>query len=84
MNRNIEINIDKLILNGFAQGERYEIGIALEQELTRLFSEKENQRMFRENRKVDTISGGSFSASPGTKPDVIGRQIAGSVFNGIK
>ena len=37
---NLNLHIEELVLHGFAPGDRYRIGEAVQQELTRLFAEQ--------------------------------------------
>lgn len=81
MNNNLEINIEELVLHGFAPGDRYEIGKSLELELVRLFTEQGVPGVLSENMNVGRVDAGKFSASPNSKANVIGNQTAISVYN---
>ena len=79
----IELHIEELVLHGFAPGERYMIGNAVERELTRLLSENGIPTSLRSENAVDKIKGGTFDAAPNAKPPAIGRQIAQAVYQGL-
>jgi hypothetical protein len=83
MNRNVEINIEELVLHGFSPGDRYRIGEALELELVRLFTEQGVPGALSENRNVDRVNAGTFNASPNAKAESIGMLTAVSVYKGF-
>jgi len=84
MNNNVEINIEELVLHGFAPGDRYEIGNSLELELVRLFTEEGVPGVMSENSNVDGLVAGTFNTSANAKAKSIGIQTAESVYRGFK
>lgn len=80
---NIELNIDDLVLHGFAQSDRYLIGAAIERELTRLFAERGAPSLLAESGDFSRLEGGAFEATPGAKPAAIGAQVAQAVYGGL-
>jgi len=81
---NIELHIEELVLHGFAPGDRHEIGAAVERELARLFAEQGVPASLANGGVIGCLNGGSFSVTRGSKPEVIGSQVAQSVYGGMK
>lgn len=81
---NIELHIEELVLHGFAPGDRHEIGAAVERELTRLFAEQGVPVSLANGGEIARLNGGAFSVTRGSKPEVIGAQVAQSVYGGMK
>jgi hypothetical protein len=79
----IELHIEELVLNGFAPGERYVIGDAVEHELTQLLSEQGVPISLRSESATDEISGATFNAAHNARPHVMGRRIAQAVYQGF-
>ena len=80
---NIELHIEELILHGFAPGDRYRIGDAVERELTRLFVEQGVPLSLTQGREVAHLDGGAFKVTSGSKPEVIGAHVAQAVYGGL-
>ena len=57
----VELHIDELVLHGFAPGDRYPIGDAVEHELTRLFAEQGIPRSLTVNIERARRDGGDFT-----------------------
>ncbi len=81
---NIELNIDDLVLHGFAYGDRYLIGTAIERELARLFAERGTPSSLAASGDISRLDGGAFEVTPGAKPAAIGAQVAQTVYGGLK
>ena len=81
--QSIELHIEELVLHGFAPGDRYRIGEAVERELTRLFAERGVPTSLTNGGEIVHQDGGEFNAPPGPKPEVIGIQVAQSVYRGV-
>ena len=79
----VQLHIDELVLHGFAPGDRYEIGEAVERELARLLGEKDFPILLRSENATDEIRGATFNVTQNAKPLVIGRQIAHAVYQGF-
>lgn len=80
---NIELEIEKLILEGFKIRNRYRIGAAIKQELTRLLTEKGIPQNLTQGGEVPSLEGGAFKVNANAKPETIGRQIAQSIYGGF-
>ncbi|EFH84856.1 hypothetical protein [Ktedonobacter racemifer] len=81
---NVELHIEELVLHGFVQGDRYEIGAAVERELARLFAEQGVPASLANGGEIARLNGGSFTVARGSQADVIGAQMAQSVYGGMK
>ena len=81
---NIELHIEELILEGFAPGDRYRIGEAMEHELTRLFSEQGVPSSLAQSGEVARLDGGAFHVAFGTNAEAVGKQVAKAVYGGSR
>ena len=81
---NIELHIEELILEGFAPGDRYRIGEAMEHELTRLFSDQGAPSLFVQSGEFGRLDGGAFHVAPGTNAEAVGKQVAKAVYEGSR
>jgi ribulose 1,5-bisphosphate synthetase/thiazole synthase len=81
--RSLEVNIEELVLHGFPPGDRYLIASAVEQELTRLLTERGVPSAFKQGSYVDIIDGGHFTISSRAKARNIGMQVAQAVHRGV-
>ncbi len=81
---NIELHIEELVLHGFAHGDRHEIGAAVKRELAQLFAEQGIPSSLKNGGEMARLPGGAFTVARGSKPEVIGTQVAQSVYGGMK
>jgi hypothetical protein len=81
---NIELHIEELMLDGFAPGDRYTVGKAVELELVRLLTEQGMPAPMTHDRNIARLDAGSLDVTPGSQPDAIGSQIAQAVYGGLK
>jgi len=79
----IEINIEKLVLEGFEHADRYRIGEAVEQELIRLFTEQGIPPGLEKGGCIARLDGGAIEIAPGSKASNIGINISKSVYGGL-
>jgi len=79
----IELHIDELVLDGFASGDRYVIGDAIEQELARLLGQRSVPMSLRSENATDEIKGQTFIAPHNAKPHAMGRRIARAIYQGF-
>jgi hypothetical protein len=82
--KNIELNIEELVLHGFAPGDRYSIGEAVEQELTRLLAERGVPHSLERGGEVANMDGGAFEIAPDSRAQVVGAQVAKAVYRGLR
>lgn len=80
---NINLHIEELVLHGFAPGDRYHIGEAVQQELTRLFAEQGVPPSLAQGGEVGRLDGGRFEMTEGIQAGAIGTQIAQTIYGGL-
>jgi hypothetical protein len=79
----VELHIEELVLRGFAGGDRHQIRAVVQQELARLLSEQGIPPSLMEGRSIARLDGGSFEVAADAPPEVIGAQIARSIYGGF-
>jgi hypothetical protein len=82
---NINLHIERLILDGLPiEGRDGEfLQIAIEGELTRLLTQSGGTPSLQTGTSLPSLRGDSIQLTAGNSPAQLGRQIAGSVHNGI-
>ncbi len=80
---NVELHIEELVLRGFAPGERYRIGEAMERELVRLFDEQGVPLSLAQSVDVSRLDGGAFEVAHGSKSETVGAQVAQAIYGGL-
>ena len=81
-NRNVEVQIDELILHGFPVPDRYAIADALSSELRQLVLDA-RECSFDKNIQIPVQRLGEFSVPPNAKPALIGAKVAQTVHAGL-
>ena len=81
--KNIELHIEELVLHGFSPGDRYQIGEAVEQELTRLLADRGVPQSLAEGGEIASVDGGAFEVAAGSRAEVVGAQVAEVVYGGL-
>jgi hypothetical protein len=82
-NTRVSLRIEELVLHGFPVALRHSIGNATQLELRRLIRNR-GLPLRGAQGDLSRIDGGSFTATPATKPDAIGRLIAQAIHGGRK
>jgi hypothetical protein len=82
--KTIEVHIEELVLHGFAPGDRYAIGDAVQAELTRLFAERGLPQTLSEAEEYGRLDGGTIVLAPGSTAAATGGQIGHAVFEGVR
>jgi hypothetical protein len=82
--KNIELNIEELVLHGFSPGDRYRISEAVEQELTRLLADRGVPQLLERGGAVAGIDGGAINVTTGTTAKGVGAQVARAVYGGLR
>jgi hypothetical protein len=82
--KNIELNIEELVLYGFSPSDRHRIGEAVEQELTRLLADRGVPESLERGREIANMDGGAFEIAQGSRADVVGAQVAKAVYEGLR
>jgi len=80
---NVELHIEELVLRGFAPGDRYRIGEAVERELARLLDEQSVPPSLAQGSEVAGLDGGAFEVAHGSKAEAVGIQVAQAVYGGL-
>jgi hypothetical protein len=83
----IEVQIDELVLHGFALGDRARIGRAVERELARLLTRAGAPGGFpsalSSGGAVAFRDAGAFNQAPGGGPEAAGVQVAQAVYRAL-
>ena len=82
--KNIELNIDELVLHGFSPGDRHRIGEAVEHEFTRLLADRGVPESLERGGEISNMDGGAFEVVPGSRAEVVGAQVAKAVYGGMR
>ncbi|MBD2253365.1 hypothetical protein [Nostoc parmelioides] len=80
---NIELQIEELLLHGFARKDQVRIQRAIEQELTRLLTEQGVPASLSRSQEIQQLQGGSFNVRAGMGVETIGSQVAQAIYGGI-
>ena len=80
---NVELHIEELLLRGFAPGDRYRIGDAMERELARLFAERGTPPSLARGGEIERLDGGAFEVAHGSKSETVGAQVAQTIYGGL-
>ena len=83
MTPDVRLRIEELVLDGFAPGDRYRIGEAVERELTRLLAERGLPPALAGRGDVPQLDGGAFDLTPATGAEATGNQVARVVYEGM-
>src|SRR4029453_14073706 len=75
-----EVHIEELVLHGFAPGDGYSIGEAVERELQRLFAEPGAAPRLAQDSEVAHVDGGAFEVVRGAKAATIGSLVAQAIY----
>lgn len=81
--KQVEIYIDELVLHGFSAHDRRYIGVAVQTELTRLFTEQGIPSSFSSAGKIPVLNAGTFDLQPAAKAETVGNNIANSIYKGF-
>lgn len=82
--KSIELHIEELVLEGFEQVDRHRIAEAVEQELTRLFTERGIPPSLAYGKEINRLDGGAFHIAPDSGPETIGTRVAQAVYRGLR
>jgi hypothetical protein len=82
--KNIELCIEELVLDGFEQVDRSRVAEAVESELTRLFVERGVTPSLASGGEIGRLNGGTFQAAANSRPETIGAGVARAIYGGLK
>jgi hypothetical protein len=77
--KRVEIEIEELVLNGFAPADRLHIAESIKGELVRLIGERGVEELAGRRAAVAKLDAGSFHVAPNANAEGIGKQAARSV-----
>lgn len=80
---NLELQIEELVLHGFARKDQVRIQRAIAQELTRLFTEQGVPNSLSHSQEIQQLQGGSFNVKAGMGVEAIGSQVAQAIYGGM-
>ncbi len=83
MGYSIELNIDRLILEGFSIFDRNIIRNSVQNELIRLFNENGIPASVKENRDISKINLGDIKTQTNSNAGLIGNQVAQNIYSAI-
>jgi hypothetical protein len=81
--QSVEVNIEELVLHGFAPSDRDRIGMAVEHELMRLFVERKLPSSMVQGGTIERLDGGQFHLTTDAKANTIGMHVAQTVYGGL-
>ena len=84
MKQELEINIERLTLQGFNSIDRFRIGESLKIELTRLITKQGVPLTLGQPENIFQMEGASIKNINKSNPEIAGNQIANSIYLGLK
>jgi hypothetical protein len=82
-NRNIDLHIEELVLDGFSVSDGNRITAVVQQELRRLLSYGELPSGLTRNGNISRLDGGSIQIERGATAEMTGKQIAQNLYRGL-
>lgn len=79
----IELNIEKLVLQGFHQVDDYKLSKSIEQEFAKLFKRNEQSNQFENNIYLNNVNAGNILVTSNSGSAEIGKQVASVIYNSI-
>jgi hypothetical protein len=84
MRSNLELHIERIVLDGLADVDRDQLSVAFKQEMERLFLEKGIPPGLRNGGSLAQLNGDALNVGHAAKANSIGTQLARSVYGGFK
>lgn len=81
--REIELSIDELIMEGFEIRDHYRFGQALQNELQRLFAERGIPASLSTSARIANLDGGTVPTTQNAGSENLGIQVANTLYRGI-
>jgi hypothetical protein len=81
--RAIEVQIDELVLRGFARADRYAIGDALSSEIQRLLAGVDEQPFLRQSTDRPVLDAGRVALAPNADPAAVGAQVGQAIHTSL-
>lgn len=76
----VELHIERLILDGLPTINRAQLGVVIQQELSRLMLEGGVSAALVQSGNIAQLDGGAFQVAPGAGTQQIGMQIARALY----
>lgn len=80
---NLDLYIENLILYDLPHLDHAQLGAVIQQELTRLFTERGIPTSLQQSHSVASLDGGTFTVSPDASVEAVGGKIAQAVYGGF-
>jgi len=84
LHHSVALHVEELVLMGFSPAERYQIGEAIERELTKLFIERGAPHAITRGGEIARLDGGAFEVRANSSAEMIGAQVANAIYGGLK
>jgi hypothetical protein len=81
--RAVELQIEELVLHGFAPEDGPLLGAVVERELARLLAAEGGPPSLARGGVVARLDGGAFEVAAGATADAIGAQVAQAIYRGL-
>jgi len=81
--RDIELQIEELIIDATSPADGLRVGEAFSRELTRLLEASHGTTLFSHQQTIKTIDAGSFATAASARPSAIGEAAAQAVHRGL-
>ena len=82
--KRVVVHIDRLVLKGFRPEDRHAIAAGLQQELGRVFADREAVSLLRAREDVSRLQVGGVPIAPGSKPQRVGENVAQGIGREIR
>jgi hypothetical protein len=79
----VHVQIDELVLHGFAPADRHRIADAVQSELTHLFAEQGVSPALRQGGEASRLKAAAIGVTPTMPAGAIGTQVARSVYGSL-
>ena len=82
--KRVVVHIDRLVLKGFREEDRHAIALGLQEELGRVFADRESVSLLRAMGDVSQLQVGGVHIEHGSKPQHVGERVAHGIGREIK
>ena len=82
--KRVVVHIDRLVLKGFRHEDRHAIAVGLEQELGRVFADREAVSLLRAMGDVPRLQVSGVHIEHGSKPQRVGENVAWGIGKEIR
>ena len=82
--KRVVVHIDRLVLKGFRPEDRHAIATGLQQELGRVFADREAVSLLRARGDVSRLQVGGVPMEHGSKPQRVGESVGRGIGKEIK